>query len=1085
MNYLNPRASFWVGASAGTGKTYALTHRALRLVLEGVAPKRILCLTFTNAAANEMRQRILAQLTMFQGMEADALVAALKAREIYPDKPAEEILGIIQQALTTLDQLRIQTFHGFCQSLLRLFPIEAGLLPTFRVLDEGEAMQLWALAVERAIQQAPEPMLQGLVRHATWTQLTQLLQDAYGHKAKEAGCLDEVEQPEAVVADFPFPDQEQAERARFLGAFEQETGVRAQKLFQALAGYWENPKRLQEDFRGYAALFLTTTGALRQTLLPKKFQTQHPPLSAWFMGHMAQVKDHVEQLQLQQILENTRLFKSLVQDVMAHYTALKQQKGGVDYDDLILKTKTLLTETLAQDWVKYKLDGGFHHVLVDEAQDTSRIQWAVIGALVEDFFGGKSRVEAPRTLFVVGDEKQSIYRFQGADPEAFMEMFHRFQGKIQPLQQDPFYVQLPTSYRSTEAVLKFVDQVANRPEMALGNNGPVHHGVARVGAPGAVYVWDIVRHRGDNGPSGRFVLARALADTLHTWLQEKRWLAAKERPLLPGDIMILLRQRGPFLGALVHALKERGVPVAGRDRFFLLDHPATHDFCALAAAALLPEDDFMLALALKGPLFGWQDKDLQPLAAQREGLSLYQRLLAAAETGHQKARFAVETMGALHFVARQGSPERVIFSIFHQWAGREAFLDMFGSGCLDVLEALERAALDYAQREGGDLRAFLKWLKQMNPQIKRPQQEAQHSAVRIMTVHGAKGLQAPVVIMPDTTQLPQERRTLFWDEEGVVWNPENAWQAPPLATRTTRATQKKMADYYRLLYVALTRAEDELHIVGWDTHHGIKEDSWYAICKAAMGAFAPQPFVLSKEIQGQVFHAGASTDSHDRGLVQKSRACGHTSKQPPQQGFDAPAWLHEQVVREGDIKVFQPSAGLPGEDETVAQSQEEASASQTQAKARGVLMHRVLELGPLLMGQSSDARTALVHQLNEKASLPLAAEMVEDVVAKALVILKGPAYQPYLGEDVFREVNVQGWVDERFYRGQIDVVRVDLVKKEVHILDYKTGQPKDSPSYGEQLTLYATLLERDYPGYHITASLLWVDTGRVEEMLGA
>ncbi len=547
--------------------------------------------------------------------------------------------------------------------------------------------------------------------------------------------------------------------------------------------------------------------------------------------------------------------------VIERYRAEKERRGLLDYDDLIDKTLALFGRVSAA-WVLYKLDLGIDHVLIDEAQDTSPKQWDVVRALVAEFFAGEgARGDVKRTIFAVGDEKQSIFSFQGAAPRQFAEMRREFERLHVASQLGFEFREFKYSFRSGPVVLGAVDTVFRRPEAYVGLSADAEHTLheaIRDQAPGLVEIWEMIapeEKREIEGWDAPFdttsettptvKLARRIANAIKDWKARREAVSDLQtgalRALRDGDILILVRQRGPLFEAVIRALKVAGIAVAGADRLMLTDHIAVMDLIALADALLLEDDDLALATVLKSPLFGWDEQQLFDVAWKRKG-SLRRALNAKQNEPH--VADAVARLNSLSLFARSETPFAFYARVLGPEGARARILARLGHEATDALDEFLNLALDYERREAPSLQGFAAWLRASPTQIKRDM-EAGRDEVRVMTVHGAKGLEAPVVILADTTTRPsgsREPRLLMLPASGdapeapdrMVWAAARATDVPPVAEARERARNAAEDEHRRLLYVAMTRAADRLIVCGARGQNKAPEGCWYDLIHDAL-----------------------------------------------------------------------------------------------------------------------------------------------------------------------------------------------------------------------------------------------------------
>jgi ATP-dependent helicase/nuclease subunit A len=440
----DPRRSAWVSANAGAGKTYTLANRVTRLLLDRAKPERILCLTYTKAAAAEMQGRLFDQLGTWAMLDDTTL--AEKIVGIGADAPdadgLREARRLFAQALETPGGLKIQTIHSFCQYLLARFPLEAGVPPGFRVLDDQTARDLMGEARARILERAGqgEKILADaaahLVTQTSESRLHAVLDAALGgDRRKLERFLDTLpdidgamttairgahgaaadETPDNIAASFCAEAGAEGSRCReivaWLVAGKKSDAERGQLLARALE---------EKSFDLFREAFLTGKGELYKSLATKSLADAEPAVAQALLDMAQRFLAAEERWRAAHAASLAEAVLTLAAAARGEYARAKRARAALDYDDLIAQTLALLDKREAAAWVLYKLDGGLDHVLIDEAQDTSPEQWAIVRRLTEEFFAGEDwRARGPRTVFAVGDEKQSIFSFQGADPLEF------------------------------------------------------------------------------------------------------------------------------------------------------------------------------------------------------------------------------------------------------------------------------------------------------------------------------------------------------------------------------------------------------------------------------------------------------------------------------------------------------------------------------------------------------------------------------------------------------------------------------------------------------------------------------------------
>ncbi|MGC2855073.1 double-strand break repair helicase AddA [Novispirillum sp. DQ9] len=1118
----DPAASAWVGANAGTGKTKVLTDRVLNLLLTGAAPEKILCLTFTKAAAAEMANRLAKVLSQWAVAEEDTLDAALTKLRGEAPTPAlrETARQLFARVLDVPGGMKIETIHAFCQALLRRFPLEAGVSPHFEVLDDRDTAELLLDAREgvlRDARSAADPALAEALKTVTGyvheTLFPELLAELTAARGRLRRLLDRRGGRDAVAQAVRLrlgvgPGDTAAsvlEHACTDGAFD---GAGLKRLCQALGSggksdcdtaakilRWlgDGPTARGTGWDDYCSAFLTQKGEARsQAKFPTKaVKEAFPDCLALIDAETTRVLAVREHVKAAVVAEATDALLRLAEALLSAYEAGKSRVGKLDFDDLILAARRLLAEKEDAAWVLYKLDGGLSHVLIDEAQDTNPDQWAVVVSLITDFFAGETARDGSRTVFAVGDRKQSIYSFQGANPAIFESLRGRFRDSVQAVGRRWADVALEVSFRSTRPVLDLVDAVFEPAAVADGVSPAgeaVRHLAFRTGQAGSVELWPplapteieepdawkppIERIRGEAAPTR---LARLIARRVAAMLQAGERLESRGRPIRPGDVLVLVRRRGPFVEDLVRALKENGVPVAGIDRMVLTEQMAVMDLVALGHALLLPEDDLTLAAVLKGPLVGLSEDELFTVAHGRpRGVSLWRALREkAAEPGPWRAahRALRELMNRADFLP----PHELFADILGRLGGREKLLARLGPDAADPIDEFMALTLAYDRGHPPSLQAFLHWLAAGAQEIKRDLEEGT-DVVRVMTVHGSKGLQAPVVFLPDTRGVPAKLPRLLWeggdDDALFAWAPRSEHREAWCTELTEAAKTAQMQEYRRLLYVALTRAEDRLIVCGWDGQRAAPEDCWYSLVAAAMnrlGTEVADPFLAADGTLG------------DGTIVRL--ACPQTAPPRPDAGHraaaatggDLPAWARQHAPAEPTPpRPLAPSRPLLAEPPVRSPLAEDGGA--VARFQRGRLVHRLLESLPdLPAGARESAALTYLHRpvwgLDDATAGQLAAE--------TLAVLADPAFADLFAPGSRAEVPLTGIVGGHVVSGQVD--RMVVTADAVRVIDFKTNRPPPrrvedvAEAYLMQMATYRAVLSQLYPDRPVRCALLWTD----------
>ncbi len=1115
----DPAHSAWVFANAGTGKTSVLANRVLRLLLAGVEPSKILCLTFTNAAAAEMELRVKRKLSQWATAEESQLaedIAGLVAA--VPDKTMlRRAQRLFLRMVDSQDNLRIQTIHAFCQSLLKRFPLEAGVSSHLALMDEKTARELVREAWLRLISdhagihlkdKKSREALQKTAQLFADTTLTSLIDEAINARGELEELLSAHHDIEVLIDAMyaVLNTHRNTTEKNIIDRYITNNNNRIKDIMNVigvnhnttleLAGWLDLPPEMAvAAFPVHQRIFLTAGGTPRVHLFPKKLYDAHPELEKLALDTQNAVLETVEHLNNLGTAKCTEHFLRLVGALLALYRQLKDQRALLDYDDLIHYSYRLVTRQGMMPWVMYKLDEGIDHILVDEAQDTSAPQWKIIEALCSEFFAGEGRVARLRSLFVVGDLKQSIFSFQGAEPALFSGMHRSFRKDAAAAGKPWHSVALEMSFRSTPPILQAVDAILTRPEMqaALGEAETiVKHIPHRSGARGVVELWplasvpeDVSGKQADALPvaytkkqDAKKILAEKIASSVRGWLDEKRVLSSTGKPITPGDIMILVRQRRDTLtGHILRALAALHIPVAGIDRIELTEHIAVMDMLALGHFLLLPEDDLTLAALLKSPLCGMNDEELFTLAYSRGGASLWQMLREKSRENDRMMhvfRDLSELLRQVDFT----SPFALFAEVLEVRGGRKAFIARMGGEVEDVLNEFLNLAMQYTQSHTPSLQGFLHWVQSGKTEIKRDMEHGKNE-IRVVTVHGAKGLQAPVIFLPDTTQFTPRTPAMLWSDNCVLLPGKQEGRAAICQRLAEEEKQCQQEEYYRLLYVALTRAQDELYICGWESpRRSPTKGCWYEVAKAGLQGIAHEEEDGTLWlVSGASCHSEAKPkDLPPHGIlrgVYPGEGRGQDDTPP------LPDFFYRPPLLEKASGVILPSRMEEEEDaaSTLPPSRDK------QRYLRGNATHLLLQHLP---GISQDARhQASMHLLSRhlpESSAPAKQEIIREVEA----ILTHPELVPLFSHASIAEVPVTGMAGDRLVSGQID--RLAVSETEVIIADYKTHRNpptalEDVPvRYLRQMAAYRHLLQEIYPGKTIRCVLIWTQGARWMEL---
>ncbi|HWY63035.1 MAG TPA: double-strand break repair helicase AddA [Rhizomicrobium sp.] len=1089
----DPHISAWVAANAGSGKTHTLANRVARLLLSGAWPGRILCLTFTKAAAAEMQGRLFSQLgrwSMLPDAELETEITAIGAEA--DDLPKARRL--FAQALETPGGLKVLTIHAFCQIVLSRFPIEAGVPPGFTVLDENSSRGLIAEARQGVLTRAGngDKRLQDaiglLVGESGEEALTRILAAALGNDRRKMDRFFAVHESfeEAVWRAHGVARDEDI-AGDFCAGLKRDIAILKEShdwLNTGTSGDTENGDKLAaflaldfspESFRILGSYLLKKDGDPRTKLATAALARKRPDLLA-YLTQLQQRFGHAENRQrAARAAALAEAALTLINTVRHAYAAAKKRRGTLDYDDLIVKTLELLEKRQAAPWVLFKLDGGLDHILIDEAQDTSPEQWAIIRALTEEFFSREARSGAtgvPRTLFAVGDEKQSIFSFQGADPAQFDINRRHFQIQLERAEL-PFAEQpLTISRRSAPHILQYVDTLFAGPDARAGltsRGEAITHQAHRDQAQGGVEFWEVllpadaaemdyyrpVDVEQKSSPIVR--LAMRLADEIHRWIGQGLALPGHDAPIRPGDIMILLPRREPFGGEVIRQLKLRKIPVAGADRIVLTEQIAVMDLVALGRFVLQRDDELNLASLLRSPLCGIGEEELFALCHGRSG-GLWSALAAARGAPFEAAHIFLSEM----LERADYAPPFEFFSHALTHLGkRRAMIARLGPEAGDAIEEFLSLSLDYEHDQTPSLEGFLDWIMRGGNEIKRDMERGRNE-VRVMTVHGAKGLEADIVILPDTTGLPEmpwKKGHLLYTEDGVLF-PLAHDEAPEVVKQAKRQVEEEiLKEHRRLLYVALTRARDRLYVCGFQNRLAPRDRTWYRLAEAA------------------AHELGTSLTRGETAL----KAFGETGHAPGLKDADAlaaapslPGWTLRPAPREtAGPRLIRPSDAGEALEGPVLSPLEGARRFR-----RGQVVHTLLARLPDLPREARRAAAIAFARRNG---------FDESLAEESLAVIDHPDFAAAFGPGSQAEVAFQAALpafgEEAQIAGRID--RLAVTADQVLILDYKTNRPPPAdeedvdPVYLAQMALYRDGAARIFPGRRIVCGLIWTDGPRL------
>ncbi len=1125
---VDPRETVWLSASAGTGKTQVLSARVLRLLLQGdVSPSQIICLTFTKAGATEMAGRINEVLASWVRAKPEVLAKDLKAIGAdFSPQVQDRARTLFAQVLDCPGGgLRIDTIHAFAQWLLAAFPHEAGLVPGVRAMEDrdralllrqvlgdllvdaersGDRATLDALAA-LSLRLGPDDVERYLLRcaeaHEVWfgtgawqppmrPRVNQLLGLAADASETELAGL---------CSDQAFDLTSLRRCLETLAAWDTGTGREGTAAIgNFLLASPEGRVEQLDELR--AALFTKKDG------LPKQLANilkRDPDYEGYILRVAESLEAVFERRAMMRLAEWLTPALELGWQFALAWDKAKQREGFIDFDDQIRSASELLGRSEMSEWVRYKLDRRFDHILIDEAQDTNAAQWRIIDALTGDFFAGEgAHGDKLRTLFVVGDYKQAIFRFQGTSPENFKDARDHVRTLMQGAAENSQMMRsnftartlqelgLDQSFRTAQAVLDFVD-------MAIGKIGHLGFGLSEppeqhVGEtrPGYVALWRVVGQdiaesdelsEDEEGNEGWLARAdRQLADRIarqiRVWMEsgfpllKGRGPGEGPRRAGPGDVMVLVRKRKELAGLIVARLHAAGVAVAGVDRLRLGAPLAVRDLVAALRFAAQPFDDLTLASLLVSPLIGWTQEQLLQHGYRAKNLRLWEHL---RQRRHPDVDAAMTLLLELLRLADFDPPQALLhWLLVGPWQGRRKLVARLGREANDPIDELLNAANAYALSDTPSLQGFLRWFDAGDGELKREAGKA-GELVRVMTVHGSKGLQAPIVILADAADNPDTSRggpLDLVDPASEMSGDEELRRIPlpPLrkeerlgriAAEAEKSRKAEREEHWRLLYVAMTRAEEALFVGGSLSarEKAPAPDSWYARLESLFNADE----WLDDPIWGARLEHGETPQS-----VQLD---AQAALSPPASVL--PAWLFAQIGPEP-----RPTRPLSPSDlgEDVAADPPFPPGTGQAAARRGILMHKLLERLPELeSGQRLDAAQAWLA----RAASELGAAERTEMAKAALAVLAHPDWQELFSPAALAEVPIAALVGTRMVAGTID--RLLVTPERIWLVDFKTARRPPAAldempvAVLRQMAAYVAALEASFPGRKVEAAVLY------------
>ncbi|MCQ8184708.1 double-strand break repair helicase AddA [Parvularcula maris] len=1127
----NPATSAWVSANAGTGKTYVLVRRVIRQLLAGSPPASIVCITYTKAAAAEMAERLLGMLSEWALKDDGELAKAIE--EVTGETPpTSELAGarrLFAKALESPGGLKIQTIHSLCASILGRFPAEAGLAVGFVPLEEDEAQALltevvrdFALdaadgnhplhdsfrsATKRFQGEAEEPgnfsgltLERALLSYAAKTRGLRSLSIGstdLGTVLRQAtGCKDDCEM--AIAEECLTRLKSDSLTREILQVFP-ELNATAGKLAQALADIVESDPH--PDHLRFSALHTKTGTRQKQGLT--KASTKIANWESRWDAYCAHIEDGQDRLKALDCYRENEHMDRLAIGVLTAYQVKKAERNALDYDDLVERTLELLTDTQFP-WIQYKLDAGIEHVLLDEAQDTSPVQWELFRRLVEEIVSAEPEStgrERARTLFVVGDPKQSIYAFNGAEAALFNENREAYRAVMADhLAARELYL----SFRTSQPVLSTVDAVFRNERFRAVAGGYADHVSSKPAFPGSVELWDHfpkidkekppVWNRGVDAPSATSEdrrVAEAIAADIKAKLDGPPPLACREGARLqPSDVMVLFQRRGPRFRETIRTLAEAGVPCAGTDRIAINEDVAVKDLICLLRFAANRDDCFSLAVLLKSPMWGWTDEDLLALHRERGASRLWKAVREQQGRGGRLGSLADIAAPELQSLLDAGSrtgPYGLLSAALDGapdgLTGRTRFRRRLGDGYREAADAFLEEALAFEEQEPRSIHGFLRHAEKLQREIKREVAGDETGGVRVMTVHGAKGLEAPLVYIGDADYLKRSSdvfKTNPWvtmtGEGGAVLPvlvPSSAGDRPSaISDLCAESDERRIEEYHRLLYVAMTRSAEHLVVCGGKEPKGSGPSSWHAMVGDALGEMAKDHPVQTIPLDDGRTKKRYCVEA-EVAAIEDSKAEARYAAPPP--------WLERRAEKEAAPTVVYPS--LLGDREEDVRGRIARTPASGDPRLRGILIHRLLEVLP---SHDTEDWVEVAAEILRREGRGLDDEEQKEVLAATLTVLKRTELTQLFGPGAQGEVSIQGEIGGQTISGEID--RLLVTDQKVILAEFKTTRwvPESSAdiprAHRQQTELYAQLLRRLFPSRAVQPLLVYTAGPTVFEL---
>jgi len=1099
----DPKLSKWVSASAGTGKTKILTDRVLRLLLQNVSFNKILCLTFTNAACSEMHERIIANLEKWSNLSADDLRSSLK-NTLGKDPTRDEIFKastLFEEYLKTEEQINIYTIHSFCQKILKKFPLESGLSPNFKIIDEIKAYQI-IKKIKKQIFNLPgiEPVARFFAENFHELTINEIFNEIIELKSKILTTTNFKPENDIFSGDLLTRGLKIIEELSVYDTRSYQDVIIDPAIKELILSLFHpraplcHPSEsgdLNLTNTNLRSFFLTNDGSKKKRIVTKNIASPESSLYLELEIIQEKIYQFDQEAKAKHLILYSKLLSLIAKKIISEYEIYKQKNALLDYDDLIIYTQNLLTNSYAKEWVLYKLDGGIDHLLVDEAQDTSKSQWRIIEALIEEFYSGESNNPKNRTIFVVGDEKQSIFSFQGADITTFSHMNKFLHEKLGESKKSFETINLDISYRSTKEILTVVADIFNKiiksnpvdfqgnlPEMMAhrsDHSGGIEFWPLTLSENNKVEksIWPIEKVNLD---SAKIILAKKIAAYVKEQLNSGRTLPSTGQKISAKDFLILFRTRDEFTNEVIKALKDAKIDTTGLDRIALKKDLGIVDLLAIAKFVINPHNDLNLAALLKSPIFGLSEEELYVLAigsgkgsrhceersdvaiscfmrSPRQAFGpprdddLWQRLV-------QDDRYIKITTKLDEFVLLYKNLPLVDFFLYITDVLSYRNIIAQNDEAIDEFLALSK---NYFLEHSNGMQSFIYWFEENEISIKK--EKLAKNKLRIMTTHGAKGLQAPIVILCDTTKLPHLSDRFIWDDNDEMFSAKSSSYVPEFyQTLKDNQRHKAYQEYLRLLYVGLTRAEDYLVICGYQENNQMPENCWYNLARKSMQELG------TLKNNGNLVYGETGEGKAEEGI--------NVELLPSSRGSTISATVGIQPCLPNINDILSKLASLRF-------AKDNESAQNPLSLQYGLVFHKILE----------DAISS--KKISNLSTHPLIAtldcESQQRIQARLQKLTSNNEFTQLLKYDVKTELSFGYKQNSEIHIGRIDLLVIK--EDQITIIDYKsdfkpaTNIESIPEAYLKQLTLYNKAVAEIYPNKFINCSILWLENGNLQKVI--